>query len=223
MITFAREPSHNYTMQGACGVVYKGEIHFFGGSEFGQFGDDGMARFYEFRYQHFTIETQRSGRMVKMTKKEDLDIGMKSHACSTFLPLSKEIVILCFPKTTTMYFSDDKEYSACFLFDGKITYIGQTNFHHYRGKLTQYKKNLIAIGGDRQSYRTEIMERTGRTIFKLCHELSVFIPRASGKRRIKNPFRGLLEPIEQYSTHRFQPIRCLLNFNLDPKYLGRFS
>ena len=160
MITFAREPSQNYTMKGACSVIYKGEIHFFGGEEFSfGFGDDGRARFYEFQYQHFAIEARKSGRMPKMTQKEDLDIGMKFHACSTFLPLSKEIVILCFPKTTTMHFSDDMEYSACFLFDGKITYIGQTNFRHFQGTLTQYKKNLIAIGDNRQSYKTEIMER----------------------------------------------------------------
>ena len=166
MITFAREPSQNYTMKGACSVIYKGEMHFFGGEEFSfGLGDDGRPRFYEFRYQHFAIEARKSGRMPKMTQKEDLDIGMKFHACSTFLPLSKEIVILCFPKTTTMHFSDDMEYSACFLFDGKITYIGQTNFRHFQGTLTQYKKNLIAIGDDLESYKTEIMERQANGSF----------------------------------------------------------
>ena len=28
MITYRREPSHDYTMYGACGVLFEGEIHF---------------------------------------------------------------------------------------------------------------------------------------------------------------------------------------------------
>ena len=31
MISYRREPSHDYTMRGACGVLFEGEIHFFGG------------------------------------------------------------------------------------------------------------------------------------------------------------------------------------------------
>ena len=88
MITFAREPSQNYTMKGACSVIYKGEMHFFGGEEFylGMFEEfslgrqrmeskNGVVRWgevYEYRYQHFTIETRRSGRMPQMTQKKTL-------------------------------------------------------------------------------------------------------------------------------------------------------
>ena len=31
MISFHRDLSHNYSMDGACSVLYKGEMHFFGG------------------------------------------------------------------------------------------------------------------------------------------------------------------------------------------------
>ena len=70
MITFAREPEHVYTMNDACGVMYQGELHFFGGDEFAEVGDDGMVRNGNFHHQHFAIETRRSGRMVKMTQNE---------------------------------------------------------------------------------------------------------------------------------------------------------
>ena len=33
MISYRREPSHDYEMSGACGVLFNGEIHFFGGEE----------------------------------------------------------------------------------------------------------------------------------------------------------------------------------------------
>ena len=59
MITYQRDPTHDYTLDGSCGVIYQGDIHFFGG-------------FY-FNTQHFTIETHRSGRIAKMTKMKDLD------------------------------------------------------------------------------------------------------------------------------------------------------
>ena len=33
MISYKRVPSHDYTMWEACGVLFEGEIHFFGGSD----------------------------------------------------------------------------------------------------------------------------------------------------------------------------------------------
>ena len=31
MITYYRDPTHDYSLFGACGVIYQGDIHFFGG------------------------------------------------------------------------------------------------------------------------------------------------------------------------------------------------
>ena len=64
MISYRREPSHDYRMRGACGVLFQGELHFFGG---------GLTDGTDFRRQHFVIETQRSSQLIQMTEKEDLD------------------------------------------------------------------------------------------------------------------------------------------------------
>ena len=36
MISYRREPSHDYTMRGACGVIYQGDMHFFGGGSYNE-------------------------------------------------------------------------------------------------------------------------------------------------------------------------------------------
>ena len=36
MISYRREPSHDYTMRGACGVIYQGDMHFFGGDSYNE-------------------------------------------------------------------------------------------------------------------------------------------------------------------------------------------
>ena len=41
MISYYRDPTHDYSMYGACGVIYQGNMHFFGGG---------------FAKQHFIIE-----------------------------------------------------------------------------------------------------------------------------------------------------------------------
>ena len=112
MITYKRQSTHDYTMFGACGVVYQGNMHFFGGG-----------RVQMFDKQHFFIETQRSGKMVKMTKMKDLDVSFENPLCSSFeitsnnFPwFSKNIVVLCFKV--------DKP-TSCYSFDGKINYISQ--------------------------------------------------------------------------------------------------
>ena len=79
MISYRREPSHDYTMLGACGVLFEGEIHFFGGYDY-RYGDDRM----DFTRQHFVIETKRSGNVVKMKKLKDLDFGLNNPSCSSF-------------------------------------------------------------------------------------------------------------------------------------------
>ena len=71
MITYKRDPTHNYTLSAACGVIYQGNIHFFGGDSDGGLLD--KLENVDFSKQHFMIETKRSGRMVKMTKMKDLE------------------------------------------------------------------------------------------------------------------------------------------------------
>ena len=66
MITYYRDQSHNYTLFNACGVIYHGDMHFFGGTQYG-------VGYKDFSRQHFIIETHRSGKMVQMKKMKDLD------------------------------------------------------------------------------------------------------------------------------------------------------
>ena len=162
MITYRREPSHDYTMWGVCGVLYQGEMHFFGGRNqrsTGTFIRDRRVKNYfknDFSRQHFVIETQSSGQLVKMTQKEELEIGFQRAYCSSLEITSEHfpwfktnIVILCFDKL---------HQKSCYSFDGELTYIGDSNYHHSRGGLTKYKTNLLAVGGYKANQKTEIMK-----------------------------------------------------------------
>ena len=179
MITYERDPTRDYTMTGACGVIYQGDMHFFGGRNNIITNDDFSVNFEEFvssgralRKQHFKIETNRRGKMPKMTKMKDLDIGFGNPSCSSFditsdsFPFSsKSIVILCFGDS--VYSTDSK---SCYTFDGKTNYIGDTNYVHYRGGLTNYKEKLIVVGGvttfiNDHSQGSELMERRKNDIF----------------------------------------------------------
>ena len=147
MITYKRDLwSHNYTLDGACGVIYEGDIHFFGGKYLKN----------DYRKQHFVIETKRNGRMVEMMKEKDLAVEVLQPSCSSFkitsqyFPwFSKNIVILCF---------DAVDQSSCYSFDGKISYIGNSTFEHYRSGLIKYKQSLLTVGGTKNQ-KTEILER----------------------------------------------------------------
>ena len=75
MISYRREPSHDYTLYGACGVMFEGDIHFFGADR-QSISDDR-----DFYRQHFVIETQRSGQLVQMKQKEDLEIRFRGPEC----------------------------------------------------------------------------------------------------------------------------------------------
>ena len=142
MITYRRDKTHNYDMNGACGVVYHGDMHFFGGREF--------------KRQHFKIEMQRSGKLVKMTKMKDLEIELYDPLCSSFGTSSENIVILCFPYD---------ERKSCFSFDGKLTHIGNSNYDHHYGGLKKYKRYLLTIGGGSGTQKTELMERSRNETF----------------------------------------------------------
>ena len=157
MISYRREPSHDYSMTQACGVLFEGDIHFFGGKR---------CFLYDHTRQHFVIETKRSGQLVKMTKKEDLEIEIWNPSCSSFaisseyFPWSKSfIVILCF---------DVIHQRSCYSFDGKLTYIVDSHYGHlFGGGLVKYKGNLLTVGGafisdNKLTYRnqqTEILRR----------------------------------------------------------------
>ena len=140
MISYMRESSHDYTMVGASGVLFEGEIHFFGGLNYTHYIGEGM----DFTRQHFVIETKRSGQLVKITKKEDLDIPFRSPYCSSFEMTAEyftwsktNAVILCF---------DFYHERSCYSFNGKLNYIGDSNYDHALG-LARYKSNLLTLGG----------------------------------------------------------------------------
>ena len=90
MITYERDPTQDYSLNKACGVIYQGGIHFFGGDDRpGDLrkinhirkisGEPPSRSSYprdlsaDFTKQHLIIETHRSGKMVKMKKMKDLD------------------------------------------------------------------------------------------------------------------------------------------------------
>ena len=154
MISYTREPSHTYTMKGACGVIFEGEIHFFGSdteSSDYELSDSGTG--FDPNRQHFVIETTRSGTTVKMTKKDDLGIGFYKPSCSSFELTSESfprfqtnVVILCFD----MY----HRYS-CYSFDGQLTlHIVDSNHVHWSGGLTKYKDNLLTVGDFRDNQKS---------------------------------------------------------------------
>ena len=261
MISYKRDFSHDYTMKGACGVIYQGDMHLFGGESYNRgtflpqemrgnkrkgpsfksgrgsrnggkpltrytnnnrqhgylssgwhppfetevirkytggikmhidgmprrmstkstkislssidikrflrareeyydanliYGEDYGVEHVTFRRQHFVIETQRSGQIPKITKKEDLNVGFTNPSCSSF-GVSSEImpwfttnfVIICF---------DKKRSKSCYSFDGELTKIGDSNAGHWFGGLANYKNHLVTVGGLGNKI-TEIMER----------------------------------------------------------------
>ena len=117
MISYRREPSHDYTMFGACGVLFEGEIHFFGGVYYIDKSFEHEA--IDFSRQHFIIETQRNGQLIKMTKKKDLEIGLNKPSCTTFEMTSEyfpwfqtNVVILCFAGFQS-YKTDQGKFGLC--------------------------------------------------------------------------------------------------------------
>merc|ERR1711911_134699 len=106
--------------------MYEGEIHFFGGSNFGGVNIHDQ---HDLTRQHFVIETKRIGQLVKMTKKENLEIGFSEASCSSFKMTSDyfpwfktDVVIICF---------DLGHEKSCYAFNGKLTHIGDSNHPHW--------------------------------------------------------------------------------------------
>ena len=68
---------------------------------------------------------------------------------SEFFPWFKtNVVILCFEYYHTV---------SCYSFDGKLTYIGDSNYAHNCGGLVKYKRNLFTVGGW-YTQKTEILK-----------------------------------------------------------------
>ena len=151
MITYRREPSHDYTLDAACGVLFEGEMHFFGGFNY-----------CDLPQQHFVIETQRSGQLARMTRKQNLEIGFRYPSCSSFdFPWSsKTVAILCF---------DENRPKSCYSFDGKLTYVNDSVHYHLFGKLAKYSGNLLTVGGGKPlNQNTEIMKINEKKIQLVC-------------------------------------------------------
>ena len=90
-----------------------------------------------------------------MSKKEDLEIGWTDPSCSTFEMTGEHFpwfrsnfVILCF---------DFSRQKTCHWFDGKLNYVGDSNFEHHEGGLTKYG-NLLTVGAYMDNQKTEILK-----------------------------------------------------------------
>ena len=139
MISYRREPTHDYMMAGACDVFYKGEIHFFGGK-----------KLYNLTRQHFVIETDHGkySPLAKMRQEKNLDLDFEYPSCLQMTRkifgswISKTFVMLCFG-----YF----EKNACYSFNDKenqLTLIGYSNVGHYKGGLQTYQRHLLTVGNE---------------------------------------------------------------------------
>ena len=107
----------------------------------------------DFRKQHFSIESKFDGKMPKMIKHDDLEIGFNSPACASYelthKLIKKSVVALCF---------DADHNQSCFYYDGrtgKITKFPDSTYPHWFGGLANYKEGLITAGG----YWNQIGER----------------------------------------------------------------
>ena len=138
MISYRREPSHDYMMAGACDVYYKGEIHFFGGQ-----------KLYNLTRQHFVIDTDRGkSYLAKMRQEKNLAIEFEYPSCMQMTReifgswISKTFVILCF---------GNFEKNSCYSFDdkaNKLTLMGYSNVGHYKGGLQTYQRHLLTVGNE---------------------------------------------------------------------------
>ena len=113
---------------------------------------------HDFRRQHFVIETERSGKQVKITKMKDLDVLLQEPSCNIFEASSKyfpwsqkDTVILCF---------DALMPDTCYSFDGEIKLIGISSYEHKDGGLAKLNNTFVTVGGYSNSMgKTEIMTR----------------------------------------------------------------
>ena len=137
-----------YELLGACGVIYQGIIHFFGGGQYSNY-----------RTQHFGFDEKRN-----FVKYENLKLNFEIPQCSTFSTLKpnsqsvdKEIVLLCF---------DYNHQKNCYQYaDGSLTHFVDANESHYRARLGEFKNQLITVGGS-DNKKTEILDRSDNGQYK---------------------------------------------------------
>ena len=168
MISYLRHD--NYTMSGTCTALFAGDMHFFGGSNYStnnviesESGYEGVvtSNVIDFTRQHFMIKTHRTGRMDKIEKLDDLDIGFEGASCGSFQIASflgsQNVVIICFDLTRT---------KSCYLFDGEVTYyISDSNYDHLWDGLVNYKDGLLTVGSWNSGQKTEILQRSKNGTF----------------------------------------------------------
>ena len=138
-----------YQLKGACGVTYKGLVHFFGGWD------------NDYRNQHFGF-----GEMRKFVKYKNLKIDFLRPQCSTFKIMTpnsescgKEVVLLCF---------DSNHKKNCYKYsDGELSHFADANVDHYLARLGKYKDQLITVGDYWSKHeKTEILERSNNGEYK---------------------------------------------------------
>jgi len=138
--SFNTNKNFEYSMQGTCGVIYQGMIHFFGGS-----WDRDQQN------QHFGFDGKRN-----FVQYENLEMDLKFRQCSTFMIskpnlqcAAKEVVLLCF---------DYKQKKICHQYDdGELTHFADANEDHWLASLGKYKDQLITVGDIDDNQKTEIL------------------------------------------------------------------
>ena len=128
-----------YSLVGACGVIYQGVIHFFGGLNHPDWNRWWKAD-YNYKNQHFGLNEKRD-----FVKYKNLDIDFSTPQCSNFKIVNpnsqsgeKEVVLLCF---------DFYHKKNCYQFDdGDLSPFADANENHYWARLGQYKDQLITVG-----------------------------------------------------------------------------
>ena len=160
MISYSRDRQEQYSLDSACGVVYEGNMHFFGGSNFGR-SNDGYG---DFRSQHLVIEKSK-GKLPRLIQKELLDLRISSPACSVFEWPSERFPYL---DETAVFICFAIEFSrSCVKFDGNFEYLSEnliktyySYFHHNDAGLVKYNGKLLTFGGANEAHlATELMER----------------------------------------------------------------
>ena len=144
-----------YSLYGACGVIYQGVIHFFGGYNVPAWND-----VYNYENQHFGLNEKRD-----FVKYKNLKIDFNVPQCSTFniaQPNSqsgeKEVVLLCF---------DFHHFKNCYQFDeGELSHFADANEDHFRARLGKYKDQLITVGYEVDHQKTEILNQSANEQYK---------------------------------------------------------
>ena len=149
--SFNTNENVQYSLNRACGVIYQGLIHFFGGYNF-KSNDD-------YESQHFGFDEKRN-----FVQYKNLEMGFSYPQCSTFKIVKpnsqsdgKEVVLLCF---------DFDHLKNCYQYDGELTHFADTSENHCQARLAKYKDQLITVGHQVVHQKTEILGRSNNGQYK---------------------------------------------------------